>query len=103
MINAEIREFENDIINYVNACESIPVDEASCNLLRTFIKSVRASVREFRALLSSVGDSDEPMTEYEVYSYEAYRKKYQDDIRGVQRATSVSYTHLDVYKRQEEI
>lgn len=26
MINAEIREFENDIINYVNACESIPVD-----------------------------------------------------------------------------
>ena len=34
-----------------------------------------------------VGDGDEPMTEYEVYSYEAYRKKYQDDIRGVQRAT----------------
>lgn len=25
-----------------------------------------------------VGDSDEPMTEYEVYSYEAYRKKYQE-------------------------
>lgn len=34
-----------------------------------------------------IGDSDEPMTEYEVYSYEAYRKKYQDDIRLVQRAT----------------
>lgn len=34
-----------------------------------------------------VDDSDEPMTEYEVYSYEAYRKKYQDDIRRVQRAT----------------
>lgn len=34
-----------------------------------------------------VGDSDEPMTEYEIYSYEAYKKKYQDDIRGVQRAT----------------
>lgn len=34
-----------------------------------------------------VGDSDEPMTEYEVYSYEAFRKKYQDDIRVVQRAT----------------
>lgn len=27
------------------------------------------------------------MTEYEIYSYEAYRKKYQDDIRRVQRAT----------------
>lgn len=34
-----------------------------------------------------IGDSDEPMTEYEVYSYEAFRKKYQDDIREVPRAT----------------
>ncbi len=37
-----------------------------------------------------VGDSDEPMTEYEVYSYEAYRKKYQDDIRVVERASLAS-------------
>ena len=37
-----------------------------------------------------VGDSDEPMTEYEVYSYEAYRKKYQDDIRPVARGTTAS-------------
>lgn len=36
-----------------------------------------------------VGDSDEPMTEYEVYSYEAFRKKYQDDVREVQRTTPV--------------
>lgn len=34
-----------------------------------------------------VGDSDEPMTEYEIYSYEAFRKKYQDDIREVPRVT----------------
>lgn len=34
-----------------------------------------------------VGDSDEPMTEYEIYSYEAYRKKYQDDVRQVPRAS----------------
>lgn len=39
-----------------------------------------------------VGDSDEPMTEYEVYSYEAYRKKYQDDIRAIDR---VSFASLD--------
>lgn len=37
-----------------------------------------------------VGDSDEPMTEYEVYSYEAYRKKYQDDVRGIERASFAS-------------
>ena len=34
-----------------------------------------------------VGESDELMTEYEIYSYEAFRKKYQDDIRQVPRAT----------------
>lgn len=34
-----------------------------------------------------VGTSDEPMTEYEIYSYEAYRRKYQDDIRPISRAT----------------
>lgn len=26
MINAKIREFENDIINYVNACENVPIE-----------------------------------------------------------------------------
>ena len=46
-----------------------------------------------------VGDSDEPMTEYEVYSYEAYRKKYQDDIRGVSRVslTSLNQQLLETY------
>lgn len=34
--------------------------------------------------------SDEPMTEYEIYSYEAYRRKYQDDIREVPRVTLMS-------------
>ena len=34
-----------------------------------------------------VGDSDEPMSDYEIYSYEAFRKKYQDDIRIHQNAT----------------
>ena len=26
MINAKIREFENDIINYVNLCEGVPIE-----------------------------------------------------------------------------
>lgn len=33
-----------------------------------------------------VGDADEFMTEYEIYSYESYRKKYQDDVRIAERA-----------------
>ena len=46
-----------------------------------------------------VGTNDEPMTEYEVYSYEAYRKKYQDDIRTISRvtATSINQENLDAY------
>ena len=34
-----------------------------------------------------IGESDEQMTEYEIYSYDAFRKKYQDDIRTVQGNT----------------
>ena len=34
-----------------------------------------------------VGEADKPMTEYEVYSYEAFRKKYRDDIRPVEGAS----------------
>lgn len=33
-----------------------------------------------------VGDSDRHMTEYEVYSYEAFRKKIQDELRVADRA-----------------
>ena len=33
-----------------------------------------------------VGESDEPMSEYEIYSYEAFRKRTRDDIRTVENA-----------------
>lgn len=42
-----------------------------------------------------VGDADKPMTEYEIYSYEAFRKKYRDDIRAVE---DVSFRSLDTAK-----
>lgn len=45
-----------------------------------------------------VGDADKPMTEYEVYSYEAFRKKYRDDIRVVD---GVSIDVLDQNKLDE--
>lgn len=34
-----------------------------------------------------VGDADLPMTDYEIYSFEAFRKHVHDDVRGVERAT----------------
>ena len=42
-----------------------------------------------------VGDADKPMTEYEIYSYEAFRKKYRDDIRAIE---DVSFRSLDTAK-----
>lgn len=33
-----------------------------------------------------VGESDEPMSEYEIYSYEAFRKRIRDDIRTIDNA-----------------
>lgn len=36
-----------------------------------------------RGSYKRVGDMDKPMTEYEIYSFEAFRKKYQDDIRAI--------------------
>ncbi len=34
-----------------------------------------------------VGDADKPMTEYEVYSYEAFKRKSRDDLRPVEGAS----------------
>ena len=42
-----------------------------------------------------VGDADKPMTEYEIYSFEAFRKKYRDDIRTLE---DVSMDLLDKSK-----
>lgn len=33
-----------------------------------------------------VGDADLPMTEYEIYSYEAFKRKIQDELRPVERS-----------------
>lgn len=48
-----------------------------------------------------VGDADKPMTEYEVYSYEAFRKKYRDDIRPVERASMKSLNQKQVVEYLE--
>ena len=34
-----------------------------------------------------MGDSDQPMTEYEIYSYEAFKRKFHDELLTVDRAT----------------
>lgn len=43
-------------------------------------------VGRLRGAYIRVGDADEPMSEYEVYSYDAFRKRIRDDIREAQGA-----------------
>ena len=42
-----------------------------------------------------VGDADEPMSDYEIYSYDAYRRRVRDDIR-VAENTSLSQFQQDI-------
>ncbi|MBR1690801.1 MAG: putative DNA binding domain-containing protein [Oscillibacter sp.] len=52
-----------------------------------------------------VGDADKRMTEYEVYSYEAFRKKYRDDIRPVEGLTidALDRNKLEQYLLQRKL
>lgn len=50
-----------------------------------------------------VGESDEPMTEYEVYSYEAYRRKYQDELEPVPRASLSAFDRAKLSKYLERL
>lgn len=66
-----------------NKVVSAEISEVDTNDKPCFYK---ASGR-LRGSYIRVGDSDEPMTEYEVYSYEAYKKKIRDELRSIDRAT----------------
>lgn len=50
-----------------------------------------------------VGDADLPMTDYELYSFEAFRKHLHDDERLVERAemSLLDKTKIDAYIRQK--
>ncbi|MCD7813656.1 MAG: putative DNA binding domain-containing protein [Lachnospiraceae bacterium] len=70
---------DEDGLVFVSA-EIPPVDIADRPCFKTAKGRLRGSYVR-------VGDEDKPMTEYEVYSYEAFRKKYRDDIRNVAEVT----------------
>lgn len=81
---------EGDLV-FVSA-EIPPIDVAE----RPCFKSAKGRLQ---GSYVRVGDADKPMTEYEVYSYEAFRKKYRDDIRAVEDASiqSLDQTKLSEY------
>lgn len=53
-----------------------------------------------------VGESDEPMSEYEIYSYDAFRKRIRDDIRIAEGAQIKMFNkerlekYLDIVKKE---
>ncbi|MCR5825907.1 MAG: putative DNA binding domain-containing protein [Oscillospiraceae bacterium] len=75
---------EEDGLVFVSA-EIPPVDIAERPCFKTAKGRLQGSYVR-------VGDADKRMTEYEVYSYEAFRKKYRDDVRPVE---GLSVTALD--------
>lgn len=81
---------DEDGLVFVSA-EIPPVDIADRPCFKTAKGRLRGSYVR-------VGDADKSMTEYEVYSYEAFRKKYRDDIRSV---TGVTINALDSNKLDE--
>ena len=49
-----------------------------------------------------VGNANEPMSEYEIYSYDAFKRQICDDIRKIERALNkkIDTTKLEVYLAQ---
>ena len=87
IVRPQFTEVDEDGLTFVSA-EIPPVDIAERPCFKTAKGRLHGSYIR-------VGDGDKPMTEYEVYSYEAFRKKYQDDIRPAER---VSFQSLDMSK-----
>lgn len=59
-----------------------------------------AGVGRIKGSYVRVGDADLPMTDYEIYSYEAFRKHLHDDERPIERA---EYSLLDTGKIEHYI
>lgn len=60
----------------------------------------RTAQGRMKGAYKRVGDADKPMTEYEVYSYEAFRKRYRDDIRPARGVTQemLDRDALEIYQ-----
>lgn len=60
-----------------------------------------AGVGRIKGSYIRVGDADEPMNEYEIYSYEAFRRRIRDDLRTVDKAKVELFDKelLDLYLR----
>lgn len=80
--------YHEDGLVFVSA-EIPPVDLADRPCFKT-------SKGRMKGSYIRVGDGDKPMTEYEVYSYEAFRKQQRDDIRPVSNVSLESLNQPQV-------
>lgn len=60
----------------------------------------RTAQGRLKGAYKRVGEADKPMTVYEVYSYEAFRKRYRDDIRPTEGVTRdmLNQDLLEIYQ-----
>ncbi len=88
-VTEQCKEMDPDVRALFSVCEidgkvvvSAEIPGADISERPVFYKGTgRARGSYIRA-----GESDEPMNEYEIYSYEAFRKRIRDDIRTVSNA-----------------
>ncbi len=60
-------------------------------------------VGRIKGFFIRVGDADEQMSEYEIYSYEAFRKRVRDDIRTVDQADEALLDFCSMPRSRREI
>lgn len=78
-VNMVTSVYSEDGMVFVSA-EIPPLDIADRPCFKTAKGRLKGSYKR-------KGDADIPMTEYEIYSYEAFRKRLRDDIRPAEGAT----------------
>ncbi len=102
-INNQCKEMEPPVRPLITVCET-----EGKSIVSAEIPGIEITARpcyykgkgKIKGSYIRCGDSDEPMTDYEIYSYEAYRQKYQDDTRVIDRAgmSMIDADKLEEYK-----
>ncbi len=73
----------------IDGCTIVSAEISECD---TFDKPCfYKGAGRMRGSYIRVGDADMPMTEYEIYSYEVFKRKIQDELRIVERADMNSF------------
>lgn len=87
-----------------------PINYKGCDLVSVEVPEIDYSLKpcyhkakgQRKGSYIRIGNANEPMSEYEIYSYDAFKRQICDDIRKIDRALNkkIDTTKLDVYLAQ---